>query len=217
MAGHARQIIDFLEDRYGPIKHRYAADPFKVIVACIISQRTREENTERVTRALFAVASTPRQIVRMPLAKLQRLIKSSGTYRQKARNIKAIARIILEKYNGNVPRTRTALLALPGIGPKCSAIVLSYGFGIPIIAVDTNVNRVAKRLGLVGTKDDVENVRIRLQDIFPRSKWYVINLGLVGFGREICKPGLPLCTRAAALCPFSGWCVAYRAGRFSVS
>ena len=213
MAERSRRIIDFLEKRYGPINHRYREDPFKVLISCVISQRTREENTEVASRNLFAVAGTPDKIARLSMTRLQRLIRPSGPYRQKAKHIKTIAKIVLEKYHGRVPRTRPELLALPGIGPKCSAIVLSYGFGIPIIAVDVNVNRTVKRLGLANIKDSVEAVREKLQRFFPRAKWHVVNLGMVQFGRELCLPRNPRCTR----CPFNSWCAAYRSGNFQVS
>lgn len=193
MPGHARQIIHFLEERYGPISHHYADSPFKVLISCVLSQRTREENTEVASRNLFTVADTPQKISKLPLARLQKMIRPSGTYRQKARHIKAIAKIILEKYHGSVPRNRTELLELPGVGWKTSAIVMSYGFGIPIIAVDTHVNRISKRLGIAKSDDDIETVRKKLQTFFPRNKWLVINIGMVRFGREICLPRNPRC------------------------
>jgi len=212
MVGHSRQITDFLEERYGPIKHRYREDPFKLLISCVISQRTRDETTERVSKKLMAVANTPAKIANLPMPKLQRLIKSSGPYRQKAKHIKAIAKIIMEKYHNRVPKDRAKLMELPGIGPKCSAIVLAYGFGVPIIPVDVNVNRIAKRLGIADERDGIETVREKLQKFFPRKTWLSINVDMVQFGREVCIPRRPRCSR----CPFSCWCRAYRTGRFAV-
>ncbi|MBU5557789.1 MAG: endonuclease III [Candidatus Aenigmatarchaeota archaeon] len=204
MSERARRIIRFLEQRYGPIAHRYRGNPFRVLISCVLSQRTREENTEVASKALFAIAGTPQKISKLPLARLQKLIKASGTYRQKARHIRAISKIILEKYGGKVPRTRAELLTLPGVGWKTSAIVMSYGFGKPIIAVDTHVNRISKRLGIADEKDDVETVRKKLQAFFPRNKWLIINLAMISFGRDICLPRNPRCTicQLLSICPF---------------
>lgn len=204
MVGNAKRIIEFLEERYGPMRHRYNEDPFRLLISCVISQRTRDEVSERVSKRLLSVANTPRKINGLPMAKLRRLIKSSGTYRQKAKHIKGIAKIILEKYHGRVPKDRAKLMELPGIGPKCSAIVLSYGFGVPIIAVDVNVERISKRLGLAGEKDNIEAVREKLQKFFQRNKWLEVNVGMVRFGRDICLPQNPKCKICPllAICPF---------------
>ncbi len=204
MVGNAKRIIELLEKRYGPFKHRYNEDPFKLLISCVISQRTRDETTERVSKKLLSVASTPAKIAGLPMVKLQRLIKSSGPYRQKAKHIKAIAKIIMEKYRNRVPKDRAKLMELPGIGPKCSAIVLSYGFGVPIIAVDVNVERISKRLGLAGEKDNIEAVREKLQMFFPQKKWFEVNIGMVQFGREICIPRNPRCGTCPLLkiCPY---------------
>jgi endonuclease-3 len=202
MVGHSRQITDFLEERYGPIKHRYRENPFKLLISCVISQRTRDEVSEKVSKRLLVVADTPRKINALPMARLQKLIRSSGPFRQKARHIKAIAKIILEKYHGKVPRERKKLMELPGIGPKCSAIVLAYGFGVQIIPVDVNVNRIAKRLGIANETDGIEAVREKLQKFFPIKKWLSINVGMVQFGRDICIPRRPRC----GICPLLKLC-----------
>jgi len=196
-------ILKFLERRYGPIRHYYS-DPFKILISCILSQRTREENTARASKALFSRASTPKGISRMSIKEIERLIKPSGSYRKKAKNIKLVARTIIEKYGGKVPKSREELMSLPGVGWKTSAIVMSYGFGEPIIAVDTHVNRISKRLGLAKEGDSVEAVREKLERTFPKRKWHAINLGMVKFGREICLPRNPKCFKCSLLkiCPY---------------
>jgi len=201
----ARRIVRFLKQRYR-IEHRFKSDPFKVLVSCIISQRTKEENTEKASEALFAVADSPESLAKLPIKEIEKAVKPSGTFRQKARRIKEVAKIIVEKYKGKVPKDRDALLSLPGVGWKTSAVVLSYGFGIPIIAVDTHVNRISKRLGIADEKDDVETVRKKLESFFDKKDWLVINLGFVNFGREICRPRNPKCE----ICPFKDICDYYK-------
>jgi len=204
--GKAERIVRFLENRYGPIRHGTRARPFKTLIGCILSQRTREENTARASRQLFAVADTPEKILKLPIRKLEKLVRPAGTYRQKARNIRETSKIILKKYCGKVPKDRGKLLKLPGVGWKTSAIVMSYGHGIPIIAVDTHVNRISKRLGIAKKTDSVEEVREKLQRFFPKKSWFVINLGFVRFGREICRTRRPGCET----CPLRSICRYYR-------
>lgn len=185
---------------------RWYREPFKVLIGCILSQRTREENTEAACAALFAVASTPEQILKLPVPKLQRLIKPAGLAKQKAPNIKRTCRILLEKYHGAVPADRQLLLELPGVGPKTADVTLCYGFGQPCIPVDVHVNRISKRLGLVGEEVKLEQVGGELQKIFLKEDWRLINRGFVLFGRDICLPRNPRCNTCPlrTLCRFGG-------------
>jgi endonuclease-3 len=188
------QVVKFIRQRYGvEIARRWYCEPFKVLVGCLLSQRTREENTEAACKALFAVASTPKQISGLSTPELQRLIKPAGLVKQKASNVKQICRILLKKHGGKVPANRELLMKLPGVGPKTADVTLCYGFGHPSIPVDVHVNRISKRLGLVEERAGVERVRETLQKTFPRKDWYLINRGFVLFGREICLPRNPRC------------------------
>jgi len=212
-------ILNFLESRYG--KYIYSSrmknqEVFELLIETVLSQRTRDENSEKAARQLFSVAKTPKQIIKLPIKKLQSLIRISGPYRQKAKRIKQISKTILENYKGKVPNTREELMKLYGVGYKTADIVLMYGFNIPSIAVDTHVNQVSKRIGLVDVKDDFEEVKEKLEKIFPKNKWYLINLGFVIFGKEICKPVNPLCIKDSKNCPFSGFCKAYKTKGFKV-
>lgn len=201
MKKNIKLIIDFLESKYGKEKHFYY-NPFKTLITCVLSQRTRDENTEKASRNLFRIAKTPKQILKLPDKKLQQLIKPSGFYRQKAKRIKQISKIILEK--GKVPKTKEELLGLPGVGFKTADVVLMYGYGMPSIPVDTHVNQISKRLGLVDQNAGVEGVRLKLESILPKNKWYLINHGFVRFGQEICLPRNPKCDVCFLLkiCPF---------------
>lgn len=206
-------ILNYLENKYGnyidnsKMKNQ---EIFELLIETVLSQRTRDENSEKAADQLFVVAKTPKQILKLPIKKLQNLIRISGPYKQKAKRIKQISKIILEKYKGKVPNDREELMELPGVGFKTSAIVLMYGFGIPRIAIDTHTNRVPKRIGIVPLNYDVEEVREKLESLFPKNKWYLINLGFVSFGKEICKPINPLCIKDSKNCSFSSFCKAYK-------
>jgi len=214
-----KTILDFLNKKYGndinlsPLRNQ---EIFELLVETILSQRTKDENSEKAANQLFSIARTPKQISELPVKKLQSLIRISGPYRQKTKRIKQVSKIIFEKYKGKVPVNREELMELPGVGYKTSAIVLMYGFGIPAIAVDVHVEQISKRLGLVSQSDKPQEIEKRLEKIFPMNKWYIINLGLVMFGKEICKPIRPLCIKSSKNCPFSSFCRAYRTKKFTV-
>lgn len=196
-------IMEFLKQRYGAeIARRWYRDPFKLLIGCVLSQRTREENTEAACKALFAAASTPKQILGLSTPRLRQLIKPAGLAKQKALNIKRICRILLKKYKGAVPADRELLLELPGVGPKTADVTLCYAFGQPCIPVDVHVNRISRRLGLVGEKIKLEQVGGALQKIFSKRDWHLINRGFVLFGREICLPRNPKC----GTCPLKTFC-----------
>jgi endonuclease-3 len=169
------------------------------LISCVLSQRTTDINTEKASRQLFAVAKTPQKISKLPIKRLEKLIKPSGFYRQKAKNIKKISKILLEKYNGKIPSSREDLMDLPGVGYKTSAVVLSYCFNEPIIPVDIHVEVVSKRLGFASLNADVENVRKSLEKLIPENKRYKVHLEIIHFGKEICKTRNPRCSE----CPLN--------------
>jgi endonuclease-3 len=203
------KLIETLKERYGKnikIKPSTNHEIFKILITTILSQRTRDENSERAAQNLFSVADTPEKIIKLDIRKLEKLIRVSGPYRQKAKRIKAVSKIILKKYKGKVPKTREELMSLPGVGFKTADVVLMYGHGIPSIAIDTHCNRVPKRIGLVDEKANVEEVKRVLESLIPKKDWYIVNMGLVQFGREICKPIKPRCE----ICPMSRYCDFYK-------
>ncbi|MCD6398512.1 MAG: endonuclease III [Candidatus Aenigmarchaeota archaeon] len=197
-------LVNFLEKRYGYPK--FSRNQFKLLITTVLSQRTRDENTKIASDELFSVVNGPEDILNLSTKKLESLIKSSGMYRQKAKRIKEISKIILEKYKGKVPNNREELISLPGVGYKTADIVLSYGFNIPTIAVDTHVNRIPKRIGIVDKDASVEEVRETLEKHIKGKKRFLVNLGLVRFGQEICRPISPKCS----LCPIKNICDFYK-------
>ncbi len=202
----AEALVRFLRSRYGEPRHRWREDPFKVLISCVLSQRTREENTERASRALFAVASTPEEILRLPEERIAELIRPVGFPRQKAKNIRRICEILIERYGGKVPANKEELKQLPGVGEKTANVTLCYGFGVPCIPVDTHVNRVSRRLGLVSWDAKIEEVEPELRKLIRREDWRLVNLGLVRFGREICRPVGQRCE----ICPLARVCPSAR-------
>ncbi len=198
----AEKTALFLRKKYGrDIEKGIPENPFKVLISCVLSQRTREENTAVASKSLFSVASTPDKISEMPLAELQKLIKAAGLARQKAKNILQISKAISAN-GGVVPSAREALMNLPGVGPKTADITLCYGFGIPCIPVDVHVNRISRRIGLVDGSARIEEVGGLLQNIFDKKDWRIVNRGLVLFGREICLPRNPKC----GICELNYFC-----------
>ena len=195
--GHSpSEVIRILRRRYPPVPDG-RADPFRTLIATVLSQRTREEKTAEAASALFSRFPDAASLATASCAEVEPLIRPAGFYRQKAPTIIAIARLIAER-GGRVPDDMEGLLELPGVGRKTANCVLVFGFGIPAIPVDTHVHRVSNRLGLVRTKTP-ELTEEALTVSVPKRFWLDINELLVPFGRELCRPIGPRC----AECPLS--------------
>jgi endonuclease-3 len=193
-------IILRLKERYPPGKFG-SGDPFRVLIATVLSQRTRDEVTERASERLFKKYGDCSALARADKGDIEELIREVGFYRTKAPRIKEIARIIDNDLNGIVPGDIESLLLLPGVGRKTANCVLVYGFGMDAVAVDTHVHRISNRLGLVrtGTPEETET---ELRRVLPKRHWKLINELLVRFGQDICRPIGPKCS----LCPVSDLC-----------
>jgi len=180
-------------------------DPFRLLVACVISLRTKDEVTAQASARLFAVAATPETLARLQETRIAKLIFPAGFYNTKAKQIREISRRIARDHGDRVPADREALLALPGVGRKTANLVLGLGFGIPVICVDTHVHRISNRLALVRTKNP-EETEHALEKVLPRRLWIEINDLLVTFGQNVCQPVSPWCSTCplAARCPRIG-------------
>lgn len=176
-------------------------DPFKTLIACLLSLRTRDENTAKASSSLFKVADTPEKILKLPIKKLEKLIYCSGYYKNKAKSIKHVSKVLIEKYGGKVPSTRGELMSIKGIGPKTANIVLSFAYGKDVIPVDTHVHRIPNRLGIVKTKTP-EQTETELMKIIPKKYWKEINTTFILFGKNICVPISPFCSK----CPIIRYC-----------
>jgi endonuclease-3 len=178
-------------------------NPFEVLVGTVLSQRTRDGNTSKAAAGLFSRYRTPEEIASAPLKDIERLIRVSGFYRVKAKRLKEMSRMILERYDGRVPASMEELVTLPGVGRKTAGCVLVYGFGIPAIPTDTHVHRISNRLGFVKTNTP-EQTEQRLMKVLPRDMWIPVNSAMVRFGQRTCKPVRPRCREChvARLCEF---------------
>lgn len=177
-------------------------DPFKTLIACLLSLRTRDENTAKTSSSLFKVADTPEKILRLPIKKLEKLIFSSGFYKNKARTIKHVSRVLIEKYNSKVPPNIDKLMEIKGIGRKTATICMVYGFNKPdYIPTDVHVHQIANRLGWVKTKTP-EKTELELMKSVPKKYWYELNTLFVLFGKKICVSISPFCSK----CPVRKYC-----------
>lgn len=179
-------------------------DPFKVLIKTILSQRTKDENTDEAFNRLFSKYKNIEDLAKASPEDLYDLIKPAGMYKQKANRIIEVSRKILKDFSGKVPSSLENLLKLPGVGRKTANIVLWVSFGKPAIAVDTHVHRISNRLGLVKTKKP-EETEISLMKILPKSLWGPFNGSMVEFGRKICRPISPKCS----ICPLKDECNYY--------
>ncbi|NPA58036.1 MAG: endonuclease III [Aquificae bacterium] len=175
--------------------------PYQILISTLISLRTKDQITGQVSERLFQVADNPYDMLKIPQEELANILKPAGFYRQKAKTIKEVSRIIVEKYGGKVPDSLDELLKLPGIGRKTANLVLALSFKKPAICVDVHVHRISNRLGVVKTKKP-EETEMALMEKLPQSRWSEVNDLLVAFGQTICKPVSPLCSR----CPVSHLC-----------
>jgi endonuclease-3 len=178
--------------------------PFELLVAVMLSAQATDASVNKATRALFAVANTPQAMVELGEERLREAIRTIGLYKTKAKNIIATSRILLEQYGGEVPRTREALEALPGVGRKTANVVLNVAFGQDTIAVDTHIFRVANRLGLARGKTPLE-VESALEKVIPQRFRHHAHHWLILHGRYVCKARKPECWRCgvADLCDFT--------------
>ena len=181
-------------------------DPFRVLVATMLSAQTKDAVTDAASRRLFRVARTPRTMARLSTGTIERLIYPVSFYRTKARHVRETCRQILKRYRGVVPDSMEELLTLPGVGRKTANLVLILSHASKDnICVDTHVHRIANRLGWVRTRtpDDTEQALYR---VVPRRLWPDVNLRLVTWGQNVCKPVYPRCPACAvsSLCPRIG-------------
>lgn len=175
--------------------------PFKVLVSCIISLRTKDEVTALASARLFSRAETPETMAQLPADEIAQLIYPAGFYRNKAEQIALFSQKLLTEYHGIVPDNIDELLKFKGVGRKTANLVMTLGFGKPGICVDTHVHRICNRLGYVSTKNPDETEKV-LRSQLPAEYWIVINDLLVAFGQNHCHPVSPRCSN----CILSGIC-----------
>ncbi|MEW6758323.1 MAG: endonuclease III [Acidobacteriota bacterium] len=201
-------VRDWKEGRAEPVVGRIREtrpDPFAILVGTLLSLRTRDATTEKAFERLWAMASSPEALSDLPIGKVEGAIRPVGFYRTKARTLRAVARLLIERHGGRVPDDLDALLSLPGVGRKTANLVLTEGFGKRGICVDTHVHRILNWWGFVHTRHPDETEQV-LRRTLPRRWWTPVNALLVSFGQEVCRPVGPRCGQCplAPKCPFPG-------------
>ena len=175
--------------------------PFKILISTVLSLRTKDATTEQASHRLFGLADTPEKMLSLNAPLIEKTIYPVGFYRTKAKNILAICRILLERFDGKVPSGLETLLTFPGVGRKTANLVVTVGYGKLGICVDTHEHRISNRWGLVRTKTPEETEQA-LRKTLPKKYWIHFNDLLVAYGQNLCVPVSPFCSR----CRISGYC-----------
>ncbi|PDY46553.1 endonuclease III [Bacillus pseudomycoides] len=195
-----RYCLDTMTEMYPEAHCELNHDnPFELVIAVALSAQCTDVLVNKVTKSLFQKYKTPEDYLNVSLEELQQDIRSIGLYRNKAKNIQKLCRMLLEDYNGEVPQDRDELTKLPGVGRKTANVVVSVAFGIPAIAVDTHVERVSKRLAICRWKDSVLEVEKTLMKKVPMEEWGVTHHRMIFFGRYHCKAQRPQCEECRLL------------------
>lgn len=193
------QMGEMFPDAHCELNH---SNPFELVIAVALSAQCTDVLVNKVTKSLFQKYKTPEDYLNVSLDELQGDIRSIGLYRNKAKNIQKLCRMLLDDYGGIVPHDRDELTKLPGVGRKTANVVVSVAYGIPAIAVDTHVERVSKRLAFCRWKDSVLEVEKTLMRKVPMDEWSVTHHRMIFFGRYHCKAQNPQCP----VCPLLELC-----------
>ncbi|MBE7148582.1 endonuclease III [Bacillus mycoides] len=195
-----RYCLDTMADMYPEAHCELIHDnPFELVIAVALSAQCTDALVNKVTKNLFQKYKIPEDYLSVSLEELQQDIRSIGLFRNKAKNIQKLCRMLLDDYNGKVPEDRDELTKLPGVGRKTANVVVSVAFGIPAIAVDTHVERVSKRLAICRWKDSVLEVEKTLMKKIPMDEWGVTHHRMIFFGRYYCKAQRPQCEECRLL------------------
>ncbi len=176
--------------------------PFVILIHGILSTRTKDETTFSAQYRLLRLAGNPKKMARLGEKTIRNAIYPVGFYRTKARLVKRACSTLLSDFNGRVPSSKEELLKIPGVGPKVASLVLAYGFGIPSVAVDTHVNRISQRLGIVPVGNKPERTQDAIESLLSTKERILANHLLVTFGRDTCRPVSPRCYQ----CPIYRYC-----------
>jgi endonuclease-3 len=182
----AEYILHRLESLYPetpiPLDHK---DPYTLLIAVLLSAQCTDVRVNQITPKLFTRADTPEKMVRVPEAEIKEIIRPCGLSPMKSKGIAGLSRILMEKYDGEVPQDMAALESLPAVGHKTASVVMSQAFGVPAFPVDTHIHRLAQRWGLTSGKNVVQTEK-DLKRLFPKSSWNKLHLQIIFYGREHC-------------------------------
>ena len=183
----AKFIVDFLELTYPntpvPLNNK---NVFELLVAVLLSAQCTDERVNKVTPSLFKIANNPFDMGKVPVEKIYEIIRPCGLAPQKSKAISNLSKILVNKFDGMVPKDINELEKLPGVGHKTASVVVSQGFGIPAFPVDTHIHRLAQRWGLTNGKN-VKTTEYDLKRLFPKEKWNKLHLQIIFYGREFCS------------------------------
>lgn len=214
MSKNISKIMEILEKYFNCKKRttlnrmRIKPNPFRILISCLLSLRTKDENTEKVSKKLFAVADTPEKISKLTLKKLEKIIFSSGHYKKKAKTLQSVSNDLIKRFNSKVPNNKQELLSIKGVGPKIANIVLAFAFGKSVLPIDIHCHRIPNRIGWIKTKTP-EQTEKQLEKILPKKYWKEFNGIFVLFGKIICQPVSPWCSK----CPIKKYCKKINIGR----
>lgn len=166
-----------------PLQHR---DPFTLLVSVLLSAQCTDARVNKTTPALFALADNPLDMSRLPIDKIEKIIRPCGLAPSKAKAISGLSKLILEKHQGQVPRSLMELEALPGVGHKTASVVMAQAFGVAAFPIDTHIHRLAQRWGLTNGKN-VQQTEKDLKRLFPKESWNRLHLQIIYYGREHCS------------------------------
>jgi len=179
------------------------ANPFELLAATILSAQCTDERVNMVTPALFARFPTPKAMAAASLEELEELVRTTGFFRNKAKNLKGMAAGIMERFGGEVPRTMEELASLPGVGRKTANVVLGNCFETPGLTVDTHMQRVTSRRLCIVKSEDPEKIERELMELIPQPDWTRFSHQVISHGRQVCTARKPMCE----ICPLTQWCV----------
>jgi len=180
---------------------RKKPNPYKILISCLLSLRAKDETTGKISKKLFQIADTPKQISNLPTKKLEKIIFSTGHYHKKAQSLKHISNELIKRFDSKVPDNKEQLLSIKGIGPKTANIVLNFAYNQLTLPIDTHCHRIPNRLGWVKTKTP-EQTEKELEKILLKKYWKEFNAIFVLFGKTICLPISPFCSK----CPIKNYC-----------
>lgn len=196
-----REIRQWQEPVVGVVARESNRDPFRILISCLLSLRTKDKTTSEASAKLFALADTPATLLKLPLRRIERAIYPVGFYRTKAKSIHQICRRLLDVYGGVVPDSIDELETLSGVGRKTANLVVTVGYGKPGICVDIHVHRISNRWGYVKTKTPEETEQA-LRRKLPKQYWITFNDLLVPYGQNLCQPVSPFCSQ----CKLTKYC-----------
>ena len=196
-----KKTIQQWEEPILGIVARESHDPFRILIACLLSLRTKDKTTAEASYRLFKLADNPTRMLILPLNQVEKAIYPVGFYKTKAKQIHAISQTLLKDFGGVVPDTIDELLTLKGVGRKTANLVVTVGYNKPGICVDIHVHRISNRWGYIKTKTPEESEQA-LRKKLPKKYWIQFNDWLVPYGQNLCRPVSPFCTQ----CPISAFC-----------